>query len=142
MAHLSVQSVPSSRCPLGSHVCPGDDEDAGRLHAVVSGESFLDMLMGSPQNIWAALLPEEDLPSSVTVVQVSQQGCDHSETSRHLPQVLPLTGRLDNSHKSISVNLQQEVEVLAAVTRQTSHKLTQTSDFQVRKHLYCVIIMT
>lgn len=108
MAHLSIQSVPSSRCPLGGHVHPGDDEDAARLYSVVSGESLPDVLTGSSQYIRAAVLPEKDFPPSVTVVQVSQQGCNHFETGGHLPKVLLLSRRVHNSHISISVNLEQE----------------------------------
>lgn len=106
--HLGVQSVSSSRGPRGSHVLPGDDEGADGLLPVVSGERSPDVLAGSAQYVRAGVLPEVDSPLSVAVVQVSQQGGDHFETGGHLPQVIVLSRRFDDGHKSIGVNLEQK----------------------------------
>lgn len=108
--YLSIQSVSSSGASRGSHVLPGDDEGADGLQFVVSGESSPDVLAGSTQYIRAAVLPEVDRPLSVAVVQVSQQGSDHFETGGHLPQVLVLSWRLYERHKSIRVNLEQKAD--------------------------------
>lgn len=113
--HLRVQSVSSSRRPPGGHVFPGDDEDAGGLHSFVSGERLPDVLGGSTQHLGAVIPPEVDLPLSVAVVQVSQQGGDHFETGGHLPEVRLLSRRLDGGHKSIRVNLEQKTEGLLLV---------------------------
>lgn len=110
--HLSVQSVSSSRSPLGGHVLPGDDEGADGLHSFVSGESLPDVSGGPAQYRRAAVLPVVDLPLSVTAVQVSQQGCNHFETGGHLPEVLLLSRRLDESHKSIRVDLEREADMV------------------------------
>lgn len=108
LPHLGVQSVSSPGRPRGCHVLPGDDEGAGGLHSGVSGESLPDVFGGSTQHLRAVVLPEVDLPLAVTVVQVSQQGCNHFEIGGHLAQVLHLSRRLGERHKSICVNLEQK----------------------------------
>ena len=106
MADLSVQSVSSTWSPPSSHVHPGDDEDVEGLDSFFSGESLLDVLSGSTQYLRASVLPVEDRPLSVTVVQVSQQSGNHWKTGGHLPQVHGLSWRVDDWHKSIGVNLE------------------------------------
>lgn len=107
-AYLCVQSVSSSRAPLGGHVFPGDDDGQSGRYSAVSGKSLLDERTGPTQNLWAVVLPEINVALSVAVVQVSQQGGDHFETGRHLPQVLLLGRGLAEGHKSIRVDLKQK----------------------------------
>ena len=122
LPHLGVQSISSSGGPRGCHVLPGDDEGAGGLHSVVSGESSPDVFGGLTQHLKAVVLPEVDPPLSVTVVQVSEQGCDHFEICGHLPQVLHLSWRLGERHKSIRVNLEQKTYSLLADEKFTDSK--------------------
>lgn len=105
-ANLPLQDVPSAGGPSGSHVLPGDNEGAGGVYIIVPRKSLADVLCGSSQYIRAAVLPEVDLSLSVAVVQVSQEGCDHFEFCRHLPQVVLLTRGLGTGHKAIGVDLE------------------------------------
>lgn len=106
--HLSVQLVSSARRPLGSQILPSDDEGVGGLHDLSFRKSPPDVVSGSTQHIWASVLPEVDFPFSITVVQVSQEHCNHFRFTGHLPQVFLLSWRLNKGHKPIGVNLEQE----------------------------------
>lgn len=96
VSNLDIQTIPSSCAPLGGHVDPGDNKDTVGCCFFVCRKGLTDVQAGSSEDVHIAVHPVENMPLSIRIVQVSQQGGNHCESGRHLAEVVSLCRGFDD----------------------------------------------